>query len=86
MKHDEFGEDHLEEIREQLTQKLQIASTALHSRSLSSAATEALDDLAFVISVVADEDEAVQLVRQFTKALLTEEIGPWAKGVRRHDQ
>ncbi|MEO1041651.1 MAG: hypothetical protein AAFX52_05110 [Pseudomonadota bacterium] len=81
MKPQPFTEDHLEDLREQLAMKLKREGLALRCRPLSVEASEALDDLAFAMGVVADEHEAIRLVRQFARALITEELRSNINGV-----
>jgi len=78
--------DHLEDLREKLRQKLKSEGSTLQCRPLSFEASDSLEDLAFALSVVADEHDGVRLVRQFTRALLIEEIGPAFNGGKPHDQ
>lgn len=78
--------DHLEDLREKLRQKLKSEGSTLRCRPLSVEASHSLEDLAFVLGVVADEHDAVLVVRQFTRTLLVEEIGPAFNGEQPHDQ
>ncbi len=73
-------QDHLEDLRERLAQKRKSEGSTLRCRPLSVDASNSLDDLAFVLGVVEDEHDAIRVVRQFTRALLNDEIGPELNG------